>query len=271
MSYHFAKPSTNLSQYVKHYRAIDDCISNKIEHIQRIVPTGLMELMFYLGDRPKSLDSKKNISENIILSGQQKGYYDVAVLGILSVFSISFHPYGAKLFFDIPSIEFFDHNIPLKYIIKDKSILDKLECQLLETNTFENKIFLVENFLINQLQKNSKQYEMKRIINSVSSINQSNGLIDIESLSSLACLSRKQYERVFAEYIGSTPKQFLRTVRFQKTLHNKEKNKNIQLTELAYSCGYYDQSHMISDFKSLTGITPSKYFTDCEPHSDYFQ
>lgn len=269
MSYYFSKPSIFLSQYVKHYWAIEDCVPNDAEHIQRIVPNGLMELMFYLGNKPKSLDKNKNISENTILSGQQKCYYDIVVSGKLSLFSISFQPYGAKMFFNIPSNEFYDKNIPLKYFLKD--VVDKLECTLFESDTFDEKIRIVESFLFNQLRNNSKEYEISRIMRSIALINQANGLIDIETLSSSAYLSRKQYERTFAEYIGSSPKQFLRTVRFQNLLHKKYIYRNINLTELAYNCGYYDQSHMINEFKILTGITPTQYFSECEPHSDYFQ
>jgi AraC-like DNA-binding protein len=269
VSYHFSKPSFILSQYVKHYWAIEDCLLNGKEHIQRIVPNGLMELMFYIGDKPKSLDENKHLPENIILSGQQKGYYDIVVSGKLSLFSISFQPYGTRLFFDVPSNEFFDQNIPLKYLLKDK--VAELEYKLYESVTFEEKINVVERFLTNQLRNSTKKYEMNRIIKSVALINQSNGLIDIETLSSFACLSRKQYERTFAEYIGSSPKQFLRTIRFQYTLREKQRNKSIHLTELAYTCGYYDQSHMINDYKLLSGKTPTQYFLECEPYSDYFQ
>lgn len=269
MNYHFSKPSTILSQYVKHYWAIEDCMPNKSEHTQRIVPSGLMELMFYFGEKPKSLDAKKEISENTILSGHQKGYYDIVVSGKLSLFSITFQPYAAKLIFDIPSNEFFDQNVPLKYIFKN--IVDALECKLYEADTFEKKVCLAEAFLINQLQNSAKQYDINRIIKSVTMINHTKGMANIDALASCACLSRKQYERIFAEYVGSTPKHFLRTVRFQSTLHKKEKNRNMPLTELAYNCGYYDQAHMINDYKLLTGITPSKYFSVCEPHSDYFQ
>jgi len=269
VSYHISKPSLFLSQYVKQYWAIDDCLPQGSEHIQRVVPNGLMELMFYLGDKPKALDENKHLSENSILSGQQKSYYDIVVSGKLSLFSISFQPFGAKLFFNIPSNEFFDQNIPLKYLLKD--IASELEFELYKSVTFEEKICIVEKFLMNQLQKRKKEYEIKRIMNSVALINQSKGVIDIYTLSSTACLCRKQYERTFAEYIGSSPKQFLRTVRFQNTLHEKQRNKSIQLTELAYTCGYYDQAHMINDYKLLSGKTPTQYFSECEPYSDYFQ
>ena len=42
------------------------------------------------------------------------------------------------------------------------------------------------------------------------------------------------------------------------------------LTTLAYDCGYYDQSHMINEFKMMSGMTPKQYFAMCEPTSDYF-
>jgi AraC-like DNA-binding protein len=53
-------------------------------------------------------------------------------------------------------------------------------------------------------------------------------------------------------------------------LREKHCNKSINLTELAYTCGYYDQSHMINDYKLLSGKTPAQYFSECEPYSDYF-
>ncbi len=268
MSYQIAKPSFFLSQYVKQYWAIEGNIPNNSEHIQRIVPNGLMDLILYLGDRPKSLDENKQLSENTILGGQQKAYYDLAVSGRLSLFSISFLPHAAKVFFGIPADEFFDQNIALKYIIKEG--VAALEISVAESDTFEDRIRIIESFLYKQILKNSKPYELDRIINSLRLINQSFGVIDIETLASSACLSRKQYERSFAAHIGSSPKQFLRTIRFQNSIHQKQQNRNIQLTELAYSCGYYDQSHMIHDFKMLSGKTPTQYFADNEPYSDYF-
>jgi AraC-like DNA-binding protein len=269
VSYHISKPSFHLSQYVKQYWAIEDCLPGEEMHMQRIVPNGLMELMFYLGNKPKSLDVNKPFLENTVLSGQQKGYYDIVVSGKLSLFSVSFRPYGAKLFFDIPSSEFFNQNTPLKYLLKEK--VNELECELYESATFEGKILIIEKFLTSQLRKQTKEHEANRIVNSIALINQTYGLIDIETLASSAYLSRKQYERIFSTYIGASPKQFLRTIRFQNTLREKQKNKNIHLTELAYNCGYYDQSHMINDYKLLSGKTPTQYFSECEAYSDYFQ
>ena len=268
VSYHIAKPSFPLSLFVKQYWAIDDCLPDGKEHVQRIIPNGLMDLTFYLGNRPRALDNNKHLQENSILNGHQKSYYDIVVSGKLSMFSISFQPHGAKMFFDVPSNEFSDKNVPLKYLVKDT--IAELEHNLYEANSFEGKIGIVEKFLMNQLRINFKEYEINRISHSIALINHAKGMISIDALYSASFLSRKQYERTFLTYIGTSPKQFLRTIRFQNTLYEKQKNLNISLTELAYNCGYYDQSHMIYDYKLLSGKTPSQYFSECEPDSDYF-
>jgi len=268
VGYRVSKPSSILSPYVKHYWAIDRYLLSVGGHVQRVVPNGLTELMFYLGDRPTALDDKRHILGNTILSGQQKGYYDILVSGKLSLFSISFQPFGARMFFDIPSSELFDRNVPLKYLLKDR--VDELESSLYASDTFEEKISIVEEFLINLLRGCSKEYEVNRIAKSVGLVNQWMGVVDINLLASSACLSRKQYERTFSDYIGTSLKQFLRTVRFQRTLQVKQLNSSIPFTELACTCGYYDQSHMIGDFRLLSGKTPSQYFSECEPYSDYF-
>lgn len=268
MSFHVAKPSFPLSKFVKQYWAIDNCLPDGKEHIQRIIPNGLMELTFYFGNRPRALDNNKHLQGDSILNGQQKNYYDIVVSGKLSMFSISFQPHGAKMFFDVPSNEFFDQNIPLKYLVKDA--ITELEHSLYEAASFEAKICIVEKFLMKQLRINFKEYEINRIAQSIALINHTKGMITIETLYSASFLSRKQYERTFLTSIGTSPKQFLRTIRFQNTLHEKQMNKKISLTELAYNCGYYDQSHMICDYKLLSGKTPSQYFSECEPYSDYF-
>lgn len=268
MSYFISKPTYPLSLFVKQYWAIDDCLPTGKEHIQRIIPNGLMELTFYFGKRPKALDENKQLQGNTILNGLPRSYYDLSITEKLSMFSISFQPHGAKMFFGIPSNEFFDQNVPLEFIIKNS--VDEFESDLNQSNSFRDKVCIAEKFLMTQLFNHYKEYEAKRMAHSIALINQAKGQITIEKLFSASFLSRKQYERTFSSYIGTSPKQFLRIVRFQNTLYQKQKDRNISLTKLAYHCGYYDQSHMINDYKLLSGITPTQYFSECEPYSDYF-
>lgn len=262
-------PSFVLAPFVKKYWALENCLPAGKKHIQRIVPSGLPELIFYFGNRPQTTGSEKSIPENACVSGQQNRFYDLQISGKLSLFSILFQPHGASLFFDIPVNELFAQNVPLKFIVNSEA--PELESKLSAAETFLKKVSVAEKFLLKRLAKNYKQFEFKRINHCLTEINHSKGLISLEKLSALACLSRKQFERNFSVFVGTSPRQFLKIVRFQHALFTKFKQKPVTLTQLACDCGYYDQSHMIHDFKSLSGFTPGEYFACCDPYSDYFE
>ncbi len=269
MDYTISKPSLFLSQYVKQYWSLENCLPAGKEHIQRIVPSGLFELVFYLGDKPTSTDQQKAINDSIIITGQLHNYHDLVVTGSLSLFAIYFLPHGLSMFLDIPMTELLNYSVPLKALIKDT--VNKLEDELLAAATFERKIEVAESFLVEQIQKHEKKYKYDRIRHVVNQINQSRGVCEIDELAANTFLSRKQFERTFSDFIGTSPKQFLKIVRFQNAIYEKSHSPVLSLTELAHKCGYYDQAHMINDFKMLTGITPKSYFENGSVFSDYFE
>lgn len=269
MNYNIAKPSALLAQYVKHYWTLENCLPPQHEHIQKIVPNGLFELIIYLDDKPSSTDRQKPISDNIILTGQLKSFHELKVTGKLSLFAIYFLPHGLSLFLDLPMKELFNLSVPLRYIISDTA--DKLEDEISSAHSFEKKIEIAETFLLSQIRKNEKKYNYNRIRKVVNMINQSRGMIKIEDLASESFLSRKQFERTFSDFIGTSPKQFIKIVRFQNAIYERSQNKELSVTEIAHKCGYFDQAHMINDFKTLAGITPKNYFDQEGLFSDYFE
>ncbi len=70
----------------------------------------------------------------------------------------------------------------------------------------------------------------------------------------------RQFERKFKQFSGFSPKLFSRIIRFQSAI-KKYDDKKMPLTEIAYECGYYDQSHFIHDFKEFSGYSPMQYFS----------
>ena len=268
MNFTLYRPSAFLSQYVKHYWSLEHRAPPEKEYTHRVVPSGLFELIFYLEDRPRTDDSRKSIDDNLLLTGQLKDYYDLRISGRLSLFCINFHPHGLAMFLDLPLNELFEHSVPLRLLVKDR--VNRLENQLSGTQSDLHRKRVAEEFLISCLQKSETKH-YGRIRHSVDQINRSRGNVAIESLASDTFLSRKQFERTFSSIIGATPKQFLRVVRFQNAIYERSKDPVLSLTELAHKCGYFDQAHMISDFKRFSGHTPKQFFSDCEPFSDYFE
>ena len=268
MPVHFASPSNALAPYIKRYWAIENTLDKGETCVQRIIPTGLTELLLYFTPRPKVLNGKKCLSDNVALYGHQNDFYDIELSGELSVFSIVFQPQGLKQFFKFPIHEICNRNIPLRYISGQAG--RDLEEKMGEATTFFQRVSIVESYLWDLLKNNFVDFEFRRITHIVELIKRTNGNISIPQLYSEACLSRKQFERVFSEQIGISPKQYMKIIRFQFAIFQKQLNFDFNLTQLSYESGYFDQSHFINDFKSLSGLTPKQYFTENEVCSDFF-
>lgn len=267
MSYSVQYPTQDLSPFIKKYWAMDGTVGSDAGHLQRIVPMGMADLIFYFNDLPENIDRSESLKSRSVINGQQTNYYDLKVVGRINLFSVTFTPQGTRQFFNIPLTEIHNRNLPLRFLAG--SIADEMEDRLFHANNFYSRVKIIEKHLMKKLDE-QRRFEFQRMNRTISNISRSRGLSNIDSLASDACLSRKQFERVFSDYIGLTPLQFMRVLRFQNAIDIKAKKAEISLTELAYSSGYFDQSHMVREFKRISGHTPGKYFSSCDPESDYF-
>ncbi len=256
------QPAPVLAPYVKHYwllKTVGDSAA-----LARTVPTGMMSLIFHRGNRLLSV-LENELHPRAFLCGQEKTFADLKYDGQVNMISVVFHPAGIRAFFCLPI-----HRISGLRLtagdMEDKELLE-LENSLISTENDQLCILLIEQFLLKRLTCLA-QHNLKRIETTIRLIN--SGLMDIARLADAACLSTKQFNRIFSEHIGANPKEFSRTIRFQRALHILGNNPQIPLTALAYECGYFDQSHMIKEFKAFSGYTPGEYLAICQPYSDYF-
>ncbi|MGP4007669.1 helix-turn-helix domain-containing protein [Streptomyces sp. 4N124] len=71
-------------------------------------------------------------------------------------------------------------------------------------------------------------------------------------------VSERQLRNLFSEGVGLSPKHYARINRVRAVLAHAT---TAPWAELAAATGYYDQSHMTSDFRALMGVPPRSYFT----------
>jgi AraC-like DNA-binding protein len=81
--------------------------------------------------------------------------------------------------------------------------------------------------------------------------------VSIESLGEDCGLSARRLTRLFAVEVGLTPKLYARVKRFQH-MFKSMRHPQLDWSELAVTCGYFDQSHLIRDCKSISGFTPTE-------------
>lgn len=74
-------------------------------------------------------------------------------------------------------------------------------------------------------------------------------------------VSQKTLISQFKRHLCKTPSEYKKILRFRKALTEmQESKKTTKLTELSYIVDFFDQSHMIANFKSLTGYSPKTFF-----------
>jgi AraC-like DNA-binding protein len=72
-------------------------------------------------------------------------------------------------------------------------------------------------------------------------------------------LGPRTFTRRFRDHTGLTPKRFARIQRLQRVLAAAGADGPVDWARLAAEHGYCDQSHLIDDFRELTGVTPAAY------------
>lgn len=75
-------------------------------------------------------------------------------------------------------------------------------------------------------------------------------------------ISRMTLNKHFDLHIGTTPSQFRKIVRFRNAMKQyRQKISAENLTDISSAVDYFDQSHMIKDFKALTKHPPKAFFS----------
>src|SRR5262249_59260646 len=104
-----------------------------------------------------------------------------------------------------------------------------------------------------------RTYDLKLIQTAAKLLHRTKGEYRIAELAEYCQVSVRQLERGFRHVIGTSPKVFARTLRFQEAQRRLMFDPDADLSSLTYQCGYFDQAHFIKDFKAFAGKTPTEY------------
>lgn len=128
--------------------------------------------------------------------------------------------------------------------------------QLLIGKSFNEKIQLFEKF-IESITPNFKYNDV--IEYSIKQIYLSKGNINVNQLTVDTGYSDRYLRKKFEEYIGFSPKQFSKIVRFQNSLAMIFKDNSYNSLDIVYENGYHDHPHFIREFKKFAQLTPTQF------------
>jgi len=85
------------------------------------------------------------------------------------------------------------------------------------------------------------------------------GAVPVGALAAEVGWSRRHLVNRFQAQVGLPPKTVARIMRFEELLRRLPRTSRGQAAAVAVACGYYDQAHMIRDFREFAGTTPGEY------------
>jgi AraC-like DNA-binding protein len=84
-------------------------------------------------------------------------------------------------------------------------------------------------------------------------------LVRVDQVAALGGMSVRSLQRLFAGYVGVSPKAVLARYRLQDAAAAIDAGEVHDLAGLATSLGWFDQAHFSRDFRAVVGVTPSAY------------
>lgn len=217
---------------------------------ERLMPTGTMELVFTLN------------GPGAVLAGPYSRFAVLDTSKPEQVIGAHFRPGGAFAFLPMPAGAL--HNL-------DANVEDvwgavaarEVHARLGEAPTTDAKFAVFEEALLQQartLERGPAVTWGIRELTRGKSVSEVTGAIGMSS---------RGFIDAFRRETGYSPKVFARIQRFQRLLRRLQNREDVDWADVALACGYYDQPHLIRDFREFSGMSPSAYLARRTDHFNH--
>lgn len=134
----------------------------------------------------------------------------------------------------------------------------KVMIEILSLQNDTEKIEAVESYWLSKL-RGFKHHFLETVLSEM--MCEKNDAVTVTELCKKNAISRTTLNKHFSRHICKTPSQFKKILRFRNAVNKYSSDKaGNNLTDIAYSVDYFDQSHMAREFRSVTGFSPKVFF-----------
>lgn len=261
--------SPDLNEYVESLFHYKDLVPEHSK--ERVVPTGHIFLLFELDGIPRNTFDNRSLNPiatftKAWVSGMQSGYITISAHDHSEMLVVQFKPAGAHPFFHIPISRLNDRIVPAEEVFGSEIL--NLRKNLVEDTSPDAKLRVMEDWLTQRFEKEKEPPEA--LLSALAKI-QEESVSNLSKVVSEYPKSQKHLINQFKKYVGLTPKVYQRILRFNEILQRINADERISWTEVAYKCGYSDQSHFIKEFKHFSGFNPQEFIDkDQSRESNFF-
>jgi AraC-like DNA-binding protein len=222
---------------------------------QTVVADGRMEIVLHLGE-PFALVGDDGVARQqaeVLVAGQLTGPIQLAARGTADVVGIRFRPATARAVFRFPAHEVTGAVDPLA------ARMPRLAGALLDaahrTSGSAGRVAALGAALARFV----VQEPAPLIAEAMRSLAAAHPP-PIRQLAARLGVTPRTLQRRVIEEVGVPPKMVHRVARFRRAFRLLDRTPLGRWAAVAAATGYYDQAHMIRDFRDFTGASPQEFF-----------
>jgi AraC-like DNA-binding protein len=258
-----AHPHPGLTPYV-HAFVQRDFRMGREEAVEPVVARLGMMLEFQFRDPyliPSFSDDSENPCSPITVIGPiSSRRVRLIVRGTVSALAVIFEPAGFHQLFGVPSAPLAERGTEGHSVLGPD--VSHLYERLGNAASFVRRVNILNAFFLDRLQRTSNRPQVLHGFRPLLAGGQNAG---VARIAKQIGMSTRQFERKSLEYFGLSPIMLSRVARFQKALALSS-SQNTTWLQVAHAADYYDQMHMVRDFRAFAGGSPTKALASIESH-----
>jgi AraC-like DNA-binding protein len=219
---------------------------------ERVVPTGTLELVVNLvDDKVRICDSagREQWGSGAGVSGAYRRPFTFDTRDNASVVGVHLRPGYAGLVLGVPPGELTDRHVDLEALWGRSARL--LRERLCAATTTHQRFAILEAELVSRIDQRPVHSAVTYALDLLA-----RPQVRVSDIAKGAGLSQRRLIELFTAAVGLTPKRFGRVLRFQRATA-LARGAALDWTRVAHESGYYDQAHLIRDFRELADVTPT--------------
>lgn len=167
---------------------------------------------------------------------------------------VNLHPAAARMLFRRPMSDLADATVPLDALLPQANLLVE---RLATAQTWGDRFAILDSEIARRLADAPRP--SSQVLWVWSQLGRSRGRVPVSALAEELGWSRRRLVGRFRDEIGLPPKTVARLFRFEHACELARDGAS--WVNVAFAAGYYDQPHLINEFRAITGVTPPVYAT----------
>ena len=224
---------------------------------QITTPSGGVVLILNLGDPYRIQNGARAAPENFdsFIAGLSDVAGYVEGTGLSAGVQVNLTPIGGRLLTGLPMHQLTNTVLTVEDAFGPAS--SELIERLREAITWGARFQIIDRFIQARLLAASERPEA--MVWAYAMLRRTTGAATVASLADALGYSQKRLIAQFREHLGLPPKTLARVMRFESAVRMIRSEHSPDWAQIVVDCGYYDQAHLIREFKQFAGMTPGEY------------